>query len=68
MPDNDRWNEAEKPSPDLGGQAASEAFGPRAGRRVRIVGEPLFSLGDLVAGIVILVMVCGPLALGALGI
>jgi len=34
---------------------------------VRIVREPLFSVGDVVAGFVILVMVCGPLALGALG-
>lgn len=42
-------------------------FAPRPGRRVRIVREPLFSVGDVVAGVVILVMVCGPLALGALG-
>lgn len=43
------------------------AFAPRPGRRVRIVREPPFSVGDVVAGFVILVMVCGPLALGALG-
>lgn len=52
---------------DRGNEELGSAFAPRAGRRVRIVREPLFSVGDAVAGLVILVMVCGPLAMGALG-
>lgn len=52
---------------DQGYEERVSAFAPRPGRRVRIVREPLFSLGDAVAGLVILVMVCGPLAMGALG-
>ena len=43
-------------------------FAQQKGRGLRIGREPLFSLGDAIAAVVILVMVCGPLALGALGL
>lgn len=52
---------------DLDHERQTGAFAPRPGRRVRIVREPLLSVGDVVAGLVMLIMVGGPLALGALG-
>lgn len=48
--------------------ASSDAFTPRPGRHVRMVREPALTAGEAVAYLVILVMVCGPLAMGALGL
>lgn len=54
------WNEPET--------VGTSPFAQQQGGRLRIVRQPLFSLGDAIAAVVILVMVCGPLALGALGL
>lgn len=55
------------PDTETGG-ADPGPFAPRAGRRVRIVREPVLTGAELLAFAVILVMVCGPLALGAFGL
>lgn len=48
--------------------ARSDAFAPRPGRHVRMVRESALKAGEAVAYLVILVMVCGPLAMGAFGL
>jgi hypothetical protein len=48
--------------------ASTDAFSPRPGRHVRMVREPALTGGEMVAYLFILVMVCGPLAMGAFGL
>lgn len=48
--------------------SAADSFSARPGGRLRAVQEPAVTGLDLLAFAVILVMVCGPLALGALGL
>lgn len=49
------------------GLAGAGTF-PQHGRQARVVREPSFTPGEMLAYAVILVMVCGPLALGAFGL
>lgn len=53
---------------ETGGADPGPFAPPRAGRRVRIVREPVLTGAELLAFAVIFVMVCGPLALGAFGL
>lgn len=53
---------------DPGLAESREAFSATAGRRLRHVNEPMFTGGDVAAFAVTLIMVCGPLAMGAFGL
>lgn len=48
-------------------RARGGMFPARFGRSLRIMREPGFTAGDVAAFAVALIMVCGPLALGAFG-
>jgi hypothetical protein len=51
---------------DLGGANKGSYFSSRPRRRLRIIREPMFSGADLLAFVVILMMVCGPLLAGVI--